>query len=185
MEQQLIKISKLKPNTGQIDGLPKNPRKISSFKKDELKKSIIESPELLEYQMLLVYPFEDNYVVIAGNQRLSTCKDLKFKEMPCIVLPVETPVEKLKEYAIKTNVSAGQWDWNEITENWPEAESWSLWQTDPITEKTEKTENVSFQASKDILMTIKFESDASREVLYDRLLKEGYELWIGKRKPKN
>lgn len=184
MKQENIKISKLKPNSGQIPGLPKNPRRLSSFKRDELKKSIVDSPELLEYQMLLVFPFEDYYVVIAGNQRLDVCKSLKFKEMPCIVLDADTSVDKLKEYAVKTNVSAGTWDWQELATNWPEINSWGLWETEPTPEKGEKTESVNFQASKDIVLTVKCDSDAAREVLSERLQKEGFECWFGKRKPK-
>lgn len=186
MKQENIKISKLKPNSGQIPGLPKNPRRLSSFKRDELKKSIVDSPELLEYQMLLVFPFEDYYVVIAGNQRLDICKSLKFKEMPCIVLDADTSVDKLKEYAVKTNISAGTWDWSALDADWSETllNDWGLWKTEPTPEKGEKTESVNFQASTDIVMTVKFDSIAAREVLLERLQKEGFECWFGKRKPK-
>lgn len=53
MQQQSIKISKLKNNVGQIQGLPKNPRKITSSAKDALRKSIVESPEIAEWKCLL------------------------------------------------------------------------------------------------------------------------------------
>lgn len=114
MQQETIKISKLKSNSGQIEGLPKNPRKISSQAKDTLRKSIVESPEMLEFKSLVVYPLGENYVVIIGNQRLAICKDMKFKELPCFILPAETSIEKLKEYSIKDNVNSGSWDWAEI-----------------------------------------------------------------------
>src|SRR5579859_1667112 len=182
MEYQNIKISQIKLNTGQITGLPKNPRRLTSFKKDELKKSIIDSPEFLEIKMIIVYPFGEDYVTIAGNARLMVCKELKFKEMPCIVLPIDTPVEKLKEYAIKENLNVGTWDWTELTENWPSIENWGLWKEEPTPEKKEK---VSFNASTAIILTVELDSEAVRENLYSKLQKEGYNVWYGKKRPKN
>jgi hypothetical protein len=182
MQQQLIKISKLKGNNGQISGLPKNPRKITSGAKDALRKSIVESPEIAEWKCLLVYPFEDNYVVIAGNQRLGLYKDLKYKEVLCFVLPPETTVEKLKEYSIRDNVNSGDWDWTQLNENWGDISLFGLWETEP--EKA--TTSVNFEATnpKHILLTVEFDSLASQEVLYERLKKEGFNCWLGKKKPK-
>lgn len=187
MQQENIKITKLKNNTGQIVGLPKNPRKISSFKKDELKRSIVNAPEMLEFKCLLVYPFEDNYIVIAGNQRLIVCKDLKYKELPCFVLPIETTVEKLKEYSAKDNNHSGSWDWQALNAEWDIdlLANWGIYETTPSIEKGEKTESVNFQASKDLVITVKFDTEAQRELLYEKLQKEGFECWYGKRKPKN
>lgn len=181
MEQQQIKISKLKNNVGQIQGLPKNPRKISSFAKGELRRSIVESPEISEWKMLLVFPFEGNFVAIAGNQRLTLYRELKYKDVLCIVLPADTTVEKLKEYTLKDNHNSGTWAFDELAENWPEAGGFGIWEKEPEQEKTEK---VSFNANKDLVITVKFDSEAAREVLFERLQKEGFEVWYGKRKPK-
>lgn len=186
MKQENINISKLKPNSGQIKGLPSNPRKISSFKRDELKRSIVDSPEMLQLKLLWVYPFEDNFIVIAGNQRLSVCKELKYKELPCFILPIETTIEKLKEYSAKDNDHSGTWDWDALNAEWgiDLLSSWGIWQNEPSKEKGERLESVAFQASKDIVLTVKCDSGAAREVLSERLQKEGYECWFGKRKPK-
>ena len=54
--KQLLKISDLLFNNGQIDGLPKNPRFIKDDKFKKLVKSIEENPEMLELRELLVYP---------------------------------------------------------------------------------------------------------------------------------
>lgn len=113
-----IKLSDLVGNNGQLKGLPKNPRIIKDNRFKALKQSIKDSPEFLKLRELLVYPFEDKFIVIAGNQRLAACKDLKIKEVPCKVLPIETPIEKLKEYTIKDNVSFGEMDWEVIKDEW-------------------------------------------------------------------
>ena len=55
MQQRLVKITSLKNNTGQIKGLPKNPRIIRDNKFIQLKNSIQEDPEMLSLRELIVY----------------------------------------------------------------------------------------------------------------------------------
>lgn len=58
------------PNTGQISGLPKNPRFIRDGRYEKLVKSIQDDPEMLELRECIVFPYAAAYVVIAGNMRL-------------------------------------------------------------------------------------------------------------------
>jgi hypothetical protein len=66
---QLIPAVKLWPNTGQIAGLPANPRQINDDKFDKLVKSIIDHPEMLHLRECIVTPYADVYVILAGNMR--------------------------------------------------------------------------------------------------------------------
>lgn len=118
METRMIKLSSLVPNEGQIAGLPKNPRKWTSGMVDKLKQSITETPELLEARGILVYPHEGKYIVLGGNMRLQACKELKQKEVPCIVVPESTSTDKLKEIVIKDNGSFGEWDFSMLAQDW-------------------------------------------------------------------
>lgn len=102
-ENKSIRVKDIEVNKGQIYGLPKNPRFIRDERFEALKKSIEDAPEMLTLRELLVYPYNDKYVVIGGNMRLRACIDLGYKEVPCKVLEEETPVAKLREYAIKDN----------------------------------------------------------------------------------
>ena len=113
-----IPISKIETNKGQIEGLPKNPRFIKGYRFEALKKSIEQAPEMLELRELIVVPNGDKYVTIAGNMRLRACKDLGYKEVPCKVLPADTPVEKLREYALKDNIAFGEDDWDLLANEW-------------------------------------------------------------------
>lgn len=115
---QIIKISLLTENVGQVEGLPRNPRWIKDERYMALKKSIEDAPEFLEARMLLVYPHDGKYIVIAGNMRLKACKELGFKELPCYVFKEDTPVEKLREYTIKDNVEFGNIDWDCLANEW-------------------------------------------------------------------
>lgn len=128
MEIKTIQISALNHNTGQIEGLPKNPRVIKDSRYKKLVQSIKEDPEMLELRELIVIPFQRNYVVIAGNQRLKACIELGYKEMVCKVIPANTSIEKLKAITIKDNISFGQHDWESLKLDWNDLQlsNWGL-----------------------------------------------------------
>lgn len=118
METRRIKLTDLVLNEGQIAGLPTNPRQWTRAELENLKKSLQETPELLEARGILVYPWEGKYLVLGGNMRLSALKALKAKDAPCIVFPEDTPIDKLKEVVIKDNGSFGQWDFDSLANEW-------------------------------------------------------------------
>ena len=134
---QMIDITKLEYNEGQIKGLPKNPRYLKESEHDKLKKSLTDSPEFLEYKPLMVYAMDNgNYVTICGNMRLRVANELRldghseFDTIPCVVLKDDTPIEKIKEYAIKDNVQAGNWDWDELANGEWETDDLQNWGVD-------------------------------------------------------
>lgn len=118
METRQIRIEDMEINAGQIEGLPSNPRQWTKEEMERLKKSIKDTPELLEARGAIVYPHGGKYVVLGGNMRLSAVKALGWKTMPCIVLPEDMPVEKLKEIVIKDNGSFGEWDMDALANAW-------------------------------------------------------------------
>jgi hypothetical protein len=129
MQAQLVKISKLKNNTGQIEGLPKNPRILKDDKFKKLVNSIQQDPEMLQLREVIAYDYNKEFVVIAGNMRLKACKELGIKEIPTKILNQSTSIEKLKAYIIKDNVSFGENDWDELANNW-DAEQLTEWGLD-------------------------------------------------------
>ena len=118
METKRIKLTDLVLNEGQVAGLPTNPRQWTKKELDKLKKSLQETPELLEARGILVYPLEGKYLVLGGNMRLSALQALKAKDAPCIVFPEDTPIDKLKEVVIKDNGSFGEWDFDSLANEW-------------------------------------------------------------------
>ena len=125
---QSVKISDLSPNTGQVEGLPKNPRIIKDERYKKLLKSIKEDPEMLQLREVIAYSYKGLLIVIAGNMRLKACKELGFKEIPCKILPEDTPLQKLKAYIIKDNVSFGDHDFALLELDWEleELEGWGV-----------------------------------------------------------
>lgn len=135
--KERISLSCLELNEGQIVGIPKNPRYLKGEEHDKLKKSLKDSPELLQYKPLMVYAIKDGkFVVICGNMRLRICQELYnegvegFDALPCFVLNKDVPIAKIKEYAIKDNVQAGNWDWDELANGDWEVEDLQDWGVD-------------------------------------------------------
>lgn len=122
LKKQAIKnipVAELELNIGQIDSVPRNPRFIKDERYAALKKSIENDPEMLDYRTLLVYPLAGgHYVILCGNMRYLAAKELGFREMPCYVLPADTPKEKLRAYIVKDNIAFGQNDWDMLANEW-------------------------------------------------------------------
>lgn len=118
----MIDISNIKLNTGQIKDVPKNPRFIRSERFEDLKKSIQDFPEMLEYREIVCYDNSGELVVIGGNMRLRACKELGYKEVPVKILPKETDAKKLKAFLIKDNVGYGGWDMELLSAEWDDME---------------------------------------------------------------
>lgn len=108
---ELVKISEVKPN-------PKNPRFIRDEKFRKLVRSIEEFPDMLNKRPLVVFTDKDGkYVVLGGNMRLRALQELKIKEVP-IIKADEWTEEQKNEFLIKDNVGFGDWDWDQIANEW-------------------------------------------------------------------
>lgn len=132
-KKETVKVEELKPiqiinNNGQLEGLPKNPRLIKDENFEKLKKSISECKIMTSIREVVVYPFNENYIVIAGNMRFKAMEELGFKKIPCKILPESTPMKVVREIAIKDNNHSGENDWDVISSDWDSEElnDWGL-----------------------------------------------------------
>lgn len=116
---QMLPMSAVEINAGQLEGLPANPREIRDEKFEKLKANIQKYPELLEYRSLMVYPMPNGkHIIIGGNMRYRAMQELGYTEVPCVIIPAETPVERLGAYTILDNNGFGKWDWDLIANEW-------------------------------------------------------------------
>ena len=118
METRKIKLSEIQPNRGQIEGLPRNPRKWDREDLERLKRSIEETPELMEARGLIVVEHEGKYVVLGGNMRHAAVKALGWAEVTAHVVPAGTPLRTQKEIVLKDNGQFGSWDYDELANGW-------------------------------------------------------------------
>ncbi len=143
-KQIKIELAQLKPiqiinNNGQLKGLPKNPRLIKDEKFEDLKKSISECEVMTAIREVVVTPYNEHYIVIAGNQRFKAMEELKFKTIPCKIVPKGTPPKVMREIAIKDNQHSGADDWKILKEDW-EKEEYEAWGLESEKEKDKEVE---------------------------------------------
>lgn len=118
MEIKRIRLTDLELNRGQVEGLPSNPRQWGKGELANLVKSIRETPELLEARGLIVWPYAGKYVILGGNMRFSALREMNAVDAPCMVMPEDTPMEKLREIVIKDNGAFGSWDYDMLANEW-------------------------------------------------------------------
>lgn len=118
MQIQKIKLAQLVPNTGQIPGLPSNPRQWTKSDVDRIAKSLAETPELFEARPIIATPYNGQLVILGGNLRYEGARKNKDTEVPVVVIPEDTPVEKMREIVIKDNGAFGQWDFDQLANEW-------------------------------------------------------------------
>jgi DNA modification methylase len=116
-----VKISAIKANS-------KNPRVIKDDKFKKLVKSIQDFPEMLEKRPLVCFTdIDGKYVVLGGNMRLKAAQEVGLKELP-IVLADDWTQEQRDEFLIKDNVGFGEWDWDQLANEWDagKLDEWGL-----------------------------------------------------------
>lgn len=119
IEFKRIPLDLLDPNTGQIPGVPRNPRKWGRRELENLAESMEDTPELTEARGCLVYPLNGRFVVIGGNMRLAAARaHLDWTEIMCAVYPEDTPADRLRKIAQKDNASFGQFDYDILRKDW-------------------------------------------------------------------
>ena len=117
MKTEKVKINKIKNN-------PNNPRLIKDDKFKKLVKSVKEFPEMLEIRPIVV---DKDNIVLGGNMRLRACQEAGLKEVHIIQADQLTEKQQ-REFIIKDNVGFGEWDWDDIANNWDsdEIENWGF-----------------------------------------------------------
>lgn len=119
-ETKEIAIKDLQRNTGQIAGVPKNPRLIKDNNFNKLKASIQQDPEMLELREIIAYEHEGKFICIGGNMRFEALKALGYTTAKCKVIS-ECDTEQLKRIILKDNSAYGEWDFDELANEWEEA----------------------------------------------------------------
>lgn len=182
MEIVRISTAKLHNNTGQVEGLPANPRQWTKAEVDRLARSLTETPELFEARPCLVYPIDKGYIVLGGNMRLAAAKQNEEKEVPCIVFPKETDADKLREIVIKDNGAFGEWDFDSLANDWDDLPltDWGVpaWNAPDGTRAGDEPSDGGQQAFNyeqryGVIVTCK--DEAEQQKVFERLTGEGFE----------
>ena len=160
-----VPVSLIQKNTGQINGLPANPREWTDDDLKMLAKSLQETPELFEARPVLLFPHGENFVALGGNFRFEAAASLNWSDVPAYIYPPDTPVDKLKEIVIKDNGSFGKWEFQLLKQEWGDLPlgQWGVvgWGTDEdmpdSPDETAKEDD--FDETRDAVKTICKEGD--------------------------
>jgi hypothetical protein len=119
-----IKLTKIKAN-------PNNPRLIKDDKFKKLVKSIEAFPDMLDKRPIVCVTDTDGKIYpLGGNMRLKALKELSYSEIPetWVTMADDWTEEQKREFIIKDNVGYGEWDWDELANNWDaeQLEEWGL-----------------------------------------------------------
>ncbi len=102
---------------GNIRLNPSNPRTIRDHKFKNLIKSLETCPDLFKARPLLCSDRTGELIVLGGNMRLRAAKELKYKEVPVIIMSGLTE-EQEQEIAIKDNGAFGEWEFEALANEW-------------------------------------------------------------------
>lgn len=117
MKTEQVNISEVKPN-------PNNPRIIKDDKFAKLVQSIKDFPKMLEIRPIVV---NSDMIVLGGNMRLKACKEAGLKKVH-IIKAEDLTEEQQREFIIKDNVSGGEWDLEQLANEWnsEDLDKWGL-----------------------------------------------------------
>jgi ParB-like chromosome segregation protein Spo0J len=112
-----MKIQEIKSN-------PNNPRICKDHKFKQLVKSIQDFPQMLELRPIVI---DENNMVLGGNMRLKACLEAGLTDVP-VIHANNLSEDKKKEFIVKDNVGYGEWDWDDLANNWDvlELTEWGL-----------------------------------------------------------
>jgi DNA modification methylase len=132
MKTEQVNISEVKPN-------PNNPRIIKDDKFAKLVQSIKDFPKMLEIRPIVV---NSDMIVLGGNMRLKACKEAGLKKVH-IIKADDLSEEQQREFIIKDNVSGGEWDWEQLANEWDveQLDAWGLDVPDFTAEEIEAEED--------------------------------------------
>lgn len=148
---------------------PNNPRLIKDDKFKKLVKSIQEFPDMLNVRPIVV---NTDMVVLGGNMRLKAIKEAGIKEINVDI--VDWNEQQQKEFIVKDNVGYGEWDWNDLANNW-DSEELTDWGLDIPNFNTEGFADKNKELSLDdvidsMTITLKYTED-EYHIVKDALLK--------------
>ena len=123
----LLPLTHLVANTGQIEGVPANPRVLKDKQYKALVKSL-KKDNLTGVLPLKVFLHNGQYVVLGGNQRLHALQEVKAEQVACIIVPEDAPAETLRKIVVLDNSTFGEWDMDMLANEWntEELQEWGV-----------------------------------------------------------
>jgi len=161
MKIELIEISKLKPASY-------NPRQITKKQFEDLKESI------RKFDLVDPIVINKDMTVIGGHQRLKCCKELKYKDVDCVILDLSK--EQERELNIRLNKSGGEFDMDILANEFDidDLVDWGFKHVDLGLNLDKIQKDLSDQIELQYKIEVEVTSEKEQEALYNELSKKGY-----------
>ena len=186
----VMKLSDLKPNEGQIEGVPSNPRTITEDDFEKLKKSLVNFRKMLSLRPMVV---DEDWNILGGNMRYQALCRLRdegvdgfTEDIPDEWVKQDTTLSaaEKREFVIKDNQQRGRNDWDALANEWDDEElrKWDV-DMDWFDEDVENLEpgdmpDLSDKIQNEFKIEISCEDEQQQQDLYNKLIEEGYECRI-------
>ena len=186
----IMKLSDLKPNEGQIEGVPSNPRTITEDDFEKLKKSLVNFRKMLSLRPMVV---DEDWNILGGNMRYQALCRLSdegvegfTEDIPDEWVKQDTTLSaaEKREFVIKDNQQRGRNDWDALANEWDDEElrKWDV-DMDWFDEDVENLEpgdmpDLSDNIQNEFKIEISCEDEQQQQDLYNKLIEEGYECRI-------
>lgn len=107
-----------------------NPRTITARQMKRLVKSIEDFPEMTQLRPIVI---DENNIILGGNMRYRAMQGLGYTDTEVVKVSGLTDEQK-REFIIKDNVPFGDWDWDELANNWDaqQLNDWGLEEAKPL-----------------------------------------------------
>lgn len=175
----ILPLNLLHENTGQIEGVPANPRILRDERYGQLVESL-RKDDLTGVLPLKVYKHGSEFVVLGGNMRLKALRELKDVRyaVSCVLIPEDTPVEILRKIVVLDNSTFGEWDMDALANEWTD-EPLKDWGVDvPEAKQDEEKDDLSNEITLEYKVEVTCKCESEQEALYNELIGQGYECRI-------
>jgi ParB-like chromosome segregation protein Spo0J len=115
-------------------------------------------------------------MVLGGNMRLKACIEAGLTDVPVINANNLSEPQK-KEFIVKDNVGYGEWDWDDLANNW-DAQELTDWGLDiPNFDVIDEKEQIdlSDKLKSEFKIEIICKSEEEQEQTYNKLIEQNYE----------
>ena len=186
----IMKLSDLKPNEGQIEGVPSNPRTITEDDFEKLKKSLVNFRKMLSLRPMVV---NEDWNILGGNMRYQALCRLRdegvegfTEDIPDEWVKQDTTLSaaEKREFIIKDNQQRGRNDWDALANEWDDEElrEWDVdmdwFDYDVENLDTGDMPDLSDKIQNEFKIEISCEDEKQQQDLYNKLIEEGYECRI-------
>ena len=158
---------------------PGNPRTIKDESLENLAESLKENREYFNSRPLILSNRTGKLVILAGNQKFEAAKLAGLKQIPTYLIEGLTEKQE-QEIVIRDNAHAGEWDFDELRENWAHLPlgEWmeNEWNgVDDNDDSGSEQKDLSGDLKETFEVIISCKDEKHQEQMYNKLIAEGHE----------